>query len=342
MILVHNVVLGFICAIYCCLCWGSWSNTEKLVTRKEWTPALFYWDYIFGFTLTALLGALTLGVLGGGEHTFFTDFCSTFSWRSVGYAVLGGIIWNCANVFLTAAIAISGMSVAFPIGGGFGWVGGAIYLYLVQEFGGAGFTGTKWLFWIGMAIAVVAMVLCGLAYGKLSGSQSKSPKKGIILALISGVGFMFFYGLVGKSLDPSIFNGGNGTFIPYTGVFWFAVGALVTTPVFNGIVMKHPVDGTEPVTFKDYLTKGDTRSHLIGMLGGFIWMSGMVISFAASGLLNPAVAYALSNASPVVAMIWGVFVWKEFKGAPKGTGSLVFWVFTLFLLALVLVSVANS
>ena len=81
--------------------------------------------------------------------------------------------------------------------------------------------------------------------------------------------------------------------------------------------MSHPAQGNK-VTMKDYL-KGDTRTHLIGMLGGFIWMSGMVVSFMGAGSANPAIAYALSNAAPVVAMIWGFFVWKEFKGAPKGT-----------------------
>lgn len=56
-----------------------------------------------------------------------------------------------------------------------------------------------------------------------------------------------------------------------------AAGVLITTPVFNTFAMSHPAQGNK-VTMKDYL-KGDTRTHLIGMLGGFIWMSGMVVSF---------------------------------------------------------------
>ena len=105
--------------------------------------------------------------------------------------------------------------------------------------------------------------------------------------------------------------------------------------------MAHPVEGGRKVTMKDYFTKGDTKTHLIGLLGGFIWMSGMVISFMGSGGGNPAVNYALSNASPVVAMIWGVLIWKEFKGAPKGTNKLLFAIFFLFVAALVLISMAN-
>ncbi|MFB0974130.1 MAG: multidrug DMT transporter permease, partial [Bacteroidales bacterium] len=64
MVLVQNFTIGMICCILCCICWGSWANTQKLVEKKDWEYPLFYWDYIFGFFLTALLGALTLGSLG--------------------------------------------------------------------------------------------------------------------------------------------------------------------------------------------------------------------------------------------------------------------------------------
>ena len=186
----------------------------------------------------------------------------------------------------------------------------------------------------------MAIFLCAKAYGKLSSSTKKTPMKGILLALVSGIGFMFFYGLVVKSISPDFVAGGTGTFTPYTGIFFFAVGVVLTTPIFNTFAMKHPVEG-EPAKFSDYL-KGDTRTHLIGMLGGFIWMSGMLVSFMGAGAANPAISYALSNASPVVAMIWGVFIWKEFKNAPKGTMTLVNLMFLLFVVGLVIVTMSNS
>ena len=103
--------------------------------------------------------------------------------------------------------------------------------------------------------------------------------------------------------------------------------------------MRRSVEGK--CSMKDYVSNGDARTHLIGMLGGFIWMSGMVISFMASGSGNPAVTYALSNASPVVAMIWGVLIWKEFKDAPKGTNKYLAAMFLLFLAALVVITMSN-
>lgn len=324
MVLVTNVSLAIICCIYCCICWGSWSNTQKLVQKKDWKTSLFYWDYIAGFFLTALLGLLAFN--GGGVFDNLT-------WSSVGWALLGGLVWNVANIFLTSAIGVAGMFVAFPIGGGFGWVGGIIFNYFV-----AGFTGNEALLWFGVALAVAAMVLCAVSYKKLVSTQSRSPFVGIIMAFISGFGFAFFYGLVVKATAPEF--GGTGTISPYQAVFFFALAVLVSTLILNPIVMRRSVEGEATMT--DYFKKGDARTHLIGMLGGFIWMSGMVISFMSSGAgVNKAVAYALSNASPLVAMIWGVFIWKEFKGAPKGTGKYVAAMFLCFMLALVLITLSN-
>ncbi len=142
-----------------------------------------------------------------------------------------------------------------------------------------------------------------------------------------------------KSLDPQYVAGGTGTLTPYTGVFFFAVGILASTPIFNTFAMKHPVEG-KAVTMKDYFA-GDAKTHLTGMLGGFIWMGGMVISFMGAGAANPAISYALSNAAPVVAMIWGVFVWKEFKEAPKGTNKLIAAMFSLFIIGLISITLSN-
>jgi glucose uptake protein len=309
-----------------------------MVSRKNWSFELFYWDLTLGLFLTATLAALTLGSMGSTGRTFFQDLAA-MDWNSIKYAVLGGVIWNFGNVFLTAAIAVAGMSVGFPIGGGLGWIGGVIFNYFLILLAGQTYPGNQTLLWIGVVIIIAAILLCAKAYGEISKTKASTPKKGVLLAVMSGIAFMFFYGLVVKSIDPQYVSGGTGTFTPYTGVFFFAVGILISTPFFNGFAMRHPVSGNK-VSMKDYV-KGDSRTHLIGLLGGLIWMSGMAVSFMGAGAANPAISYALSNASPVVAMIWGVFVWKEFKGTPKSAQTKIAIMFALFVIGLVLITLSN-
>ena len=340
MVLVHNYVLAIICCCICCICWGSWANTQKLVSTPKWSFELYYWDFTIGVFLTAALAALTLGSMGPADdgRNFLNDLAN-LDWSSAGCAMLGGAVWNFANIFLTAAIAIAGMSVGFPIGGGLGWIGGIIFNYLLVIIAGQAYPGNQGLLWTGVAIIIIAIYLCAKAYGNLSTVRKQTPTKGIVLAVISGIGLVFFYGLVVKSLDTMYVSGGTGSLTPYTGVFFFALGVLITTPIFNTFVMRHPFEGSK-TSFKDYLA-GSSRTHLIGILGGFIWMGGMVISFMGTSAANPAISYALSNAAPIVAMIWGVWVWKEFKGAPKGTYPLIAAMFLLFIAGLVLITLSN-
>jgi len=194
-----------------------------MVTSKSWSFELFYWDLAFGLFFTALLGALTLGSLGSEGRTFFEDLAA-MDWNSMKYALLGGIVWNFGNIFLTAAIAVAGMSIGFPIGGGLAWIGGIIFNYLLITLAGEVYPGNQALLWIGVVVIIVAICICGKAYGKMSASQASTPKKGILLAIVAGLAIMFFYGLVVKSLDPQYVAGGTGTLTPYTGVFCFAAG----------------------------------------------------------------------------------------------------------------------
>ncbi|MDR3651832.1 MAG: hypothetical protein P4L34_02530 [Paludibacter sp.] len=80
---------------------------------------------------------------------------------------------------------------------------------------------------------------------------------------MAGVTIVFFYGLVVKSLDPAYVSGGTGNLTPFSGVFFFTIGAVVSTPFFNLFVMRHPVEG-EKLSMKDYF-KRDTKTHLTGV-----------------------------------------------------------------------------
>ena len=79
--------------------------------------------------------------------------------------------------------------------------------------------------------------------------------------------------------------------------------------------MKRPFVGT-PVGYDAYF-KGSARTHLVGMLGGAVWCLGTAFSYIAAGKAGAAISYALGQGAPMVAAVWGVFVWKEFRGAGR-------------------------
>jgi glucose uptake protein len=338
MVLIHNYGLAIFFFVISMICWGSWANTMKMAA-KNWRFELFYWDLTLGLILTATLAAFTVGSFGNEGRTFLQDL-SQADGKSIWNAMLGGIVWNLGNILLTAAIAVAGMSVGFPIGGGLAWILGIVFNFILVIIDKGKPEGNTGLLFTGVAVIVAAIYLSMLSYKRLANEQKKASARGILLSVGAGLLIAFFYGLVVKSLDNSFVTGGAGKLTPFTGVFFFAVGVAVSTPVFNPFFMRYPVQG-EPVKMKEYF-KGNLASHSTGLLGGLIWMTGMVVSFMSAGAANPAISYALSNAAPVVAILWGVFIWKEFKGAPKGTNTLLATMFICFLIGLVLISMSNS
>jgi glucose uptake protein len=340
MILISNYGWAIFCCVLTMICWGSWANTQKLAA-KTWRYELFYFDFVIGLLLTAVVAAFTLGSFGETGRHFMDDLCKADT-TSILYALGGGIVWNLGTFLLVAAMAVAGMSVGFPIGGGLAWVLGILANFVLVALSPEGFGGNATLLFVGVACIIAAIGLCMTVYRRQEKAkgQLRNSKKGIILSICAGITISLFYALVVKSLDAEFVKGGTGTLTPFTGVFLFTIGAVISTPIFNLWAMKHPVQG-EPVAFKEYF-KGSLGTHLTGVLGGIIWMAGMELSFMAAGASNPAISYAMSNAAPVVAMIWGVLIWKEFKGAPKGTNGLLTVMFLLFLAALVLITLSNG
>lgn len=337
MVIIQDYFVAIAFTIIAMICWGSWANTQKMAA-KTWRFELFYWDLIIGILLMSLISAFTVGSMGDTGRTFTEDLQQTQG-SSIFYAMLGGLLWNAGNLLLVAAIAVAGMSVAFPIGGGIAWVLGIILNYVnILLKGGVPSTKPFYL-WIGIAIIVLAIYLSGKAYRNLAREQKKAGVKGILLSVIAGLFIAFFYPVVVNSLDPTFVSGGKGSLTPYTAVFFFAVGVFVSTFIINPFFMRRPVDGP-PVKIREYF-RGSFGTHMTGVLGGAIWMFGMVCSYMAVGAANPAIAYALSNAAPVVAILWGVLVWKEFREAPKGTNTLLNIMFISYLVGLVLITYSN-
>ncbi|WP_282159793.1 GRP family sugar transporter [Ulvibacterium marinum] len=331
MFVIETYQIAVLFCIITMFAWGSWANTQKLAA-SSWRFELYYWDYVFGIVLFSLLFSLTAGSMGEMGRPFLEDI-SQGSSENVWSAVLGGILFNLANILLVAAIALAGMSVAFPVGIGLALVIGVIVNYLDQPIGNSTF-----LFG-GVALIVVAILLNANAYRKLSAQQQKVPTKGLVLAVVAGLLMGLFYKYVANSMFPDFTQPIAGKLSPYTAVFLFALGILASNFLFNTILMRKPVEGAA-VGFKDYFV-GSGKSHLMGVLGGVIWCIGMSFSILASDKAGPAISYGLGQGATVVAALWGIFVWKEFKGAPKGVTGMLNAMLLLYIVGLGLIIAAR-
>ena len=332
MFIVTNYLLAVFFCVVTMLCWGSWGNTQKLA-GKTWRYELFYWDYVIGILLFSLLSAFTLGSFGAQGRSFIPDLCQA-DWGNIGSAFLGGIIFNAANILLSAAISIAGLSVAFPVG-----IGLALVLGVLINYMGAA-KGDPVLLFCGVGLVTIAIILNALAYKKMTAKAKKVSSKGIIISLVAGLLMSFFYRFVAASMDLDNFvSPAVGKMTPYTAMFIFACGIFASNFIFNTIVMKKPFEGS-PVSYLAYF-QGKFKIHLVGILGGLIWGLGNAFNLIAAGKAGAAISYGLGQGATLVSAFWGVIIWKEFKDAPEGVNKYLYGMFALFLFGIGLIIAAG-
>ena len=331
-----TVVESYAAAVVMCVitmfCWGSWANTQKLAS-KEWRFELFYWDYAIGVLLFALVLAFTLGSTGTAGRSFLADMAQAQNGPLVS-AFVGGVVFNLSNILLVAAIDIAGMAVAFPIGVGLALVLGVITNYMASPVGNA------MLLFLGVGSVVAAILLSAVAYSRLPSQGQRTMGKGIVVSVAAGILMGFFYRFVAAAMSTDFINLEPGKLGPYSAIVMFSVGLLASNFLWNTIVMKRPFVGA-PVAFGDYFSKGSPRLHLIGILGGVIWNLGMSLSIIAAGAAGFAISYGLGQGATLVAALWGVFIWKEFKNAPANTSPLLAAMFAAFVVGLTLIVMAR-
>lgn len=342
------------------LCWGSWANTQKLTGK--WRFELYYFDYAFGVLLCAVIAALTFGSLNSQELSFADTFALTAK-RKMAWAFAGGVVFNLANMLLVAAISLSGLAVAFPIGIGLALVIGVVWNYSLNP------QGNPFLLFGGAALVVVAIIVDAIAYRTHAATLKKAPPpepapakqsrhgyssshrhpsrppasrmsaatKGIIISLLSGVLMGSFYPLV------QIARAGENGVQPYADALLFSIGVFLSTFLFNFFFMLMPVEG-DSVSVLRYF-KGTGKQHLLGIAGGLIWCTGTITNFVASSAppnvqVGPAVSYAMGQGATMVSALWGLLVWREFAGAKPRVRLLLILMLVLFGVGLTLVAIA--
>lgn len=330
MFTVNSLGLSVLFCVITMLGWGSWANTQKLAGKTKWPFELYYWDYAIGVFLFSLLCMFTLGSTGGTGMGAIDNLRSAAPGNMTG-AALSGAIFNISNILLVVAIDAAGMSVAFPLGVGLALVIGTLASFLQAP------KGNPAALFSGVALVVLAMIMSALAYSKLPKVPGRSWSRGVIFAVIAGCLMGFFYPQLVGTVSPD-FNSGAikpGLLTPYTALFFFAIGLLLSNVVVNTLFMK--AGGR---TYNQYFS-GSAKLHWLGILGGLIWMLALTLNVIASGVAGPAVSYALGQGATLVAAIWGVLIWKEFRSAPAGTALYLYLMFGGYALGLTLIGVAT-
>lgn len=333
MFIIEDYSLAVIFCIITMFCWGSWGNTQKLA-GKTWRYELFYWDYVIGILLLSLIFAFTLGSNGTAGRPFLQDLQQAETGNIIS-AFIGGIVFNAANILLSTAIAIAGMSVAFPVG-----IGIALVLGVIVNYAGSA-KGNATLLFAGVAMITAAIIINSIAYKRASSGEQKVSSKGLVVSIIAGVLMSFFYRFIASAMDLDNFaNPAPGLMTPYTAVVIFSLGIFVSNFLFNTILLKRPISG-EPTSYSAYFS-GSLSTHMVGILGGLIWGVGNSFNLIAAGKAGAAVSYGLGQGATLVAALWGVFVWKEFKNSQKGISGLLAIMLVLFLAGIVTIIIAGQ
>ncbi len=320
-----SLTIALLMMITSAICWGSWANTYKGV--RNYRFELFYWDYAIGIFLVSLLLALTMGSTGHDSSSFLANVHAA-DWSNIISTMIGGAIFNLANLLLVAAIDMAGLAVAFPVSIGIALVVGVVLSYGLQPKGNAG------LLAAGVVCAVIAVVVDGRAYGSLPAEGKSISRKSIIICVVSGV----LMGLWNPFVAYGTTRGNPLT--PYSSIVFLTLGALLSCFIWNLYFMRRPLVG-EPVSFSGFFS-GPPAGHLLGLFGGIVWGVGTVFNVVAGKVTSYAIAYAIGQSAPMVAALWGLLAWKEFKGADSRAKTYLALMFVFYGLAIVLVARANG
>ena len=267
------------------------------------------------------------------------------------WVVAGGIVFNLANMLLVAAISVAGMAVAFPIGIGLALVIGVIGNFILNP------QGNPVLLFGGALLVVVAIIVNAFAYSAYSAAKVEAqsgalrvdprsykrgpapagPARGIVLSVLAGLLMGAFYPMVEMGRE------GDGGVAPYGLALLFGAGVVLSTFFYVPFFLTFPVEGPA-IEISQYF-KGTKKQHLLGLFGGIVWMVGGLSNFAAAGTpasvqVGPAVSYALGQGSTLVSALWGLIVWREFRGAGDRVKMLIVIMLVLFVSGLAMISVA--
>lgn len=320
-----NVHIALLMMIASAVCWGSWANTYKGV--KNYRFELFYWDYAIGIFATSVLLGLTMGSTGHNASSLLNNIRSA-DLSNIINALIGGALFNLANLLLVAAIDMAGLAIAFPISIGIALVVGVALSYALQP------KGNTLMLGVGVACALIAVFLDGRAYGTLADVGRSVSRKSLVTCVVSGI----LMGLWAPFMTHAMTRG--TPLGPYSAAVFLTMGALLSCLIWNVYFMTHPLVG-DPVSFSAFF-KGPASGHALGLLGGCIWSIGTVFNLVAGSLTGEAISYAIGQSAPMVAALWGIFAWKEFENSSPRSKLYLAFMFAFYVLGICVLAKATA
>ena len=224
------------------------------------------------------------------------------------WGIFSGVVFSIGNVLLVAAISLTGMAVAFPVCCGLALliaVGLSLWINPAVPFG--------WMS-LGAGMILVSMLMDAAAYRAMARNTASSTR-GIVIAIIGGI-FMGAF----PPCSEKAFEGPTGL-DAYSAAVMLGVGVLLCTILTNFLLMRRPITGEKPVPMGHWFS-APLGFHVLGILGGAIWAAGDIFYSIAANKVGAAMSYSFGMGGILVAAVWGVFVWKEFRGVPDARISI--------------------
>lgn len=343
MLLPSTATAVWVALIFSLICWGSWTVFFKSAKKARFE--FFAYDFGFGVILAAVLAAYTLGNWDTSDLTFQDNFILV-SRRRILAGFGCGVVVNFANILLLAAVAVGGMSVAFPVAFGVAWAALGIWAYFAGS-------GVNPALGIGGAVTVlIAVVLSIIAHSwnlqaKYAAAEAapdrtkpvrkQSAAKAAVLAILSGLVYGGFFLLLDRTTETEIgLSAYSVALVMSAGVF---LSSILIVPFF----LNFPVKG-QPLNVRRYF-KIEKRHHLLGLLAGVVWTAGLIAGLTPDGLPasitpRPEAVYMVARSIPLVAALWGLLVWRETAGSTTRVHMMTAAMFVLLLAGMGMMAMA--
>lgn len=285
-----DATIGFLLAIACSISFGAY-----ILPRKASRLPVVEYQYWVAATIAPITILLLLAT--GAPLLIGTTF--------VALGLLCGVLWTFGSISYSAAVDCLGVARSTPIKN---FAPAFAAVYGIAFFGEYGMGDPRSLI---MAISGVAcMVLAAIIIGKSSANEHETARAfdakrhdlerraAFRLGVLFSLGAAFFYGAYSVPLKYLFRNGVD----PISACAWLGIGVLGTT-IFVHLMQHRALFPAAP----------KRREFALAASAGGIWVSGQAVGAIAMLYIPMSISWPVSNLGTLVALLWGVFVFREVK-----------------------------